>query len=81
MRLDVDPFPVNMVELEGKRVLVRSDQAAATKGENMVVSDELRHRMIKPHNPEVGAWKKNVDRKTPWKVQPTSSMLIKKYMR
>jgi hypothetical protein len=48
MRLDVDPFPVNTIELEGKRTSIRSDQAATMKGKNMVVSDELRHRMIKP---------------------------------
>jgi hypothetical protein len=48
MRLDVDPFLVNTIELEGKRTSIRSDQAATMKGKNMVVSDELRHRMIKP---------------------------------
>jgi hypothetical protein len=26
----------------------------------VVVFDELRNRMIKPHNPEIGMWKENV---------------------
>jgi hypothetical protein len=30
MKLDVDPFPVNMVELEGKKILVWTDQAETT---------------------------------------------------
>jgi hypothetical protein len=36
------------------------DQAETTKGKNVVVFDELRNRMIKPHNPEIGMWKENV---------------------
>jgi hypothetical protein len=80
MRLDVEPFRVNTVDLEGKRVLVHSDQAATMKGKNVVVSDEPRHRMIKPHNPEVGTWKENVRRKPERSVRPTSSMLKEKYV-
>jgi hypothetical protein len=60
MKLDIDPFPMNMVELEGKRVLVRIDQVESTKGKNVVVYDELRHWMIKPRKPEVNTWKENV---------------------
>jgi hypothetical protein len=48
MKLDVDPFPMNMVSLEGKRVLVRTDHAKSMKGKNVMVSDELRHHMMKP---------------------------------
>jgi hypothetical protein len=47
----------------------------------MVVSDDLRNQMIKPHNPEVGMWKENVQRKPARKVKPTSAMLIEKYQR
>jgi hypothetical protein len=32
MKLDMDPFPVGMVELEQKKILVRTDQAETTKG-------------------------------------------------
>jgi hypothetical protein len=81
MKLDTDPFPVSMVELELKKILVRTDQAETTKGKNVTVSDDLRNRMIKPHNPEVGVWKENVQRKPAKKVKPTSAMLIEKYQR
>jgi hypothetical protein len=60
MKLDMDLFPVVMVELEQKEILVRTDQAETTKGRNVVVSDNLRNWMIKPHNPEVGMWKEKV---------------------
>jgi hypothetical protein len=57
------------------------DQAETTKGKNVVVSDELRNRMIKPHNPKIGVWKENMLRKPTKRVKPTSSMLIEKYQR
>jgi hypothetical protein len=60
MKLDTDPFPVGMVELMNKKVLVRKDQDETTKGKNVVIFDELRNWMIKPHNPEIGVWKDNV---------------------
>jgi hypothetical protein len=50
MKLNIDPFPIGMVELTDKRILVCTDQ----------VADELRNRMIRPHNPETGLWKENV---------------------
>jgi hypothetical protein len=37
-----------MVELMDNKVLVCTDQAETTKGKNVVVSDELCNRMIKP---------------------------------
>jgi hypothetical protein len=79
MKLDTDPFPVGMVELKHKKILVRTDQAEMTKGKNVVVFDNLRNRMIKPHNPEIGVWKENVQRKSAKRVKPTSAMLIEKY--
>jgi hypothetical protein len=60
MKHDTNLFPIGMVELMNKRILVRTDQAEMTKGKNVVVSDDLRNQMIKPHNPEVGVWKENV---------------------
>jgi hypothetical protein len=38
MKLDIDSFPVGMVALMDKKVLVRTDQAETTKGKNMIVS-------------------------------------------
>jgi hypothetical protein len=54
MKLDVDPFPVNTIGFEAKKILVRSDQVETTKGKDVVISDELRQRMIKPKSLEVG---------------------------
>jgi hypothetical protein len=81
MKLDVDPFPVNTIGFEEKAVLVRTNQAATTKGKNVIVSDELRNRMIKHHSLEVGVWKGNRSRRPTRKERPSSSMLIKKYIR
>jgi hypothetical protein len=65
MKLGIDAFPVVMVNLKEKKVLVRSDQAGTTKGKNVVVSDELRNQMMVPHNPEVGIWKENISMGAP----------------
>jgi hypothetical protein len=62
MKLDVDTFPVSMVNLEEK-ILVHSGQASTTWGENMIVSDELNHRMMVPHNPKVSVWKENTSQR------------------
>jgi hypothetical protein len=77
----MDSFPVGMVELEQTKILVCTDQAETTKGSNVVVSDDLRNQMIKPHNLEVGIWKANMQRKPSRKVKPTSVMLIERYQR
>jgi hypothetical protein len=81
MKLDMDPFPVGMVNLEEKKVLVRSDQASTIMGKNVIVSDDLRNKMIKPRNPEPGVSKENVRREPVRRIKPTSSMLIEKYVR
>jgi hypothetical protein len=62
MKLDVDPFPVNMVSFGQKKILVGSNQAESTKGKHVIVLVELWNRMIKPHNPEAGVLKENVGR-------------------
>jgi hypothetical protein len=79
MKLDTNSFPIGMVEHMDKKILVRTDQAETTKGKNVVIFDDLRNRMIKPHNPKVGMWKENMLRKSAKRVQPTSAMLIEKY--
>jgi hypothetical protein len=50
MKLDKEPFPVNMnmVELDEKKVLVQPSQAESTKGKNVVIGEERPPRMIKP---------------------------------
>jgi hypothetical protein len=50
MKLDKDPFPVNMnmVELDGKKVLIQPPQAESTKGKEVVIGEERPPKMIKP---------------------------------
>jgi hypothetical protein len=81
MKLGMDSFPISMVELMDKKILVRTGQAETTKGKNVVISDELHNQMIKPHNPEISIWKENMLRKLAKRVKPTSAMLIEKYQR
>jgi hypothetical protein len=47
MKLDKDPFLVNMnmVELDGKKVLIRPFQAKSTKGKDVVIGDERLSRL------------------------------------
>jgi hypothetical protein len=61
MKLDKDPFPVNMnmVELEEKKVLVRPSQAKTTKGKEVVIGEEQPLRMIKPRSLKDSQWQKN----------------------
>jgi hypothetical protein len=56
MKLDKDPFPtnMNMVKLDGKKVLVRSSHAETTKGKEVVIGEERQPRMIRPKNPKIG---------------------------
>jgi hypothetical protein len=81
IKLDVNPFLIDLIEFKEKKVLVRTDQATSTAGKNVVMSDELRNRMIKPRQPEIGVWKENTWRKRRPEWRPTSSFLIEKYTR
>jgi hypothetical protein len=81
MKLDVDPFLMDMINFEEKKVLVRTDRANTTKGKRVVVSDDLRQGMMRSRNLEVGVWKENVPRKSYTKWKLTSSFLMEKYMR
>jgi hypothetical protein len=40
MHVDNDSFPVNAIDLQGAKVLVRSEQAKSTKGKNMIIGEE-----------------------------------------
>jgi hypothetical protein len=61
MKLDKDTFPtnMNMVELEGKKVLVQSSQVKMTKGKEVIIGEERPLRMIKPNSLKDGQWQKN----------------------
>jgi hypothetical protein len=78
MKLDRDPFPINVIDFDGKKVLIRADQEDSTKGKNVVFADEIKTRMIKPKNPEVNVWKLN-KRRTHSVFRPTSEFLLNKY--
>jgi hypothetical protein len=49
MKLDKDPFSVNMnmVELDGKKVLVQPSQTESMKGKEVIIGEERPPRMIK----------------------------------
>jgi hypothetical protein len=83
MRLDTNPFPanVNVIDLGGKKVWVHPVQADATKGKSVVVSDEPRVKMLKPHNLELGEWKVNSHPMPRRRVKLTSDMVLEKYTR
>jgi hypothetical protein len=50
MKLNTNPFPISFVELEHKKILLRMVQAEMTKGKNVVIFDDIRNRMIRPHS-------------------------------
>jgi hypothetical protein len=49
MKLDKDPSStnMNMVELDGKKVMVRPSQAELTKDREVIIGEERSSRMIK----------------------------------
>jgi hypothetical protein len=61
MKLDKDPFPVNMnmVKFDGKKVLVRPSQVESTKGKEVIIGEERPLRIIKQKSPKDGQWQKN----------------------
>jgi hypothetical protein len=83
MKLDVDPFlvNVNMINFEEKKILVRASQAGIIRGKNFITSDEPRRKMITPRHPELGVWKVNHRRWLGPIVKPTSEMLLEQYAR
>jgi hypothetical protein len=81
MKLDSNPFPVNvnMMDFEGKNVLVRTDQANTTQGRRVIVSPRL--KVMVPRNPEPGKWKINQRKDQGGRVKVNSRMLLDKYAR
>jgi hypothetical protein len=61
MKLDKDSFSVNMnmVELDGKKVLVWPSQPESTKGKDIVKGEEQPLRMMKPKSQKDGQCQKN----------------------
>jgi hypothetical protein len=55
MKLDKDPFlaNMNMVELDGKKVLVRPSQTESAKDKDIIIREERSSRMIKSKSPKI----------------------------
>jgi hypothetical protein len=81
MKLDKDPFSanMNMVELEGKKVLVQPSQAETTNGKEVVIGEERSPRMIKPKSPKDDQWQKNERGKPQRHPKATFNILLAKY--
>jgi hypothetical protein len=58
---------------------VQTDQAVTTKGKNVVISDDLKLKMIKPKSLEVSVWKVNERKRVQPVFKPTSEFLLNKY--
>jgi hypothetical protein len=81
IKLDKDSFPtnMNMVEIEGKKVMVWSSQAKLTKGKEVVIGEERQLRMIKTQSQRHGQWKKNERSKPQSRPKATFNILMAKY--
>jgi hypothetical protein len=81
MKLNKDPFPMNMnmVELNGKKVLVQPSQAESTNGKDAVIGEERPPRMIKPKSLKDGQWQKNEGSKLQQCPKATFDILMTKY--
>jgi hypothetical protein len=45
MQVDNNPFPVNIIDLQGAKVLAQPEQAESTKGNNVIIGKE-RHKSL-----------------------------------
>jgi hypothetical protein len=81
MKLNKDPFStnMNMVELDGKRVLVLPSQAKSTKDKEIVIGEERQPRMIKPKSPKDDQWQKNERSKSQRCPKATFDIFMAKY--
>jgi hypothetical protein len=81
MKLDKDSFPtnMNMVEIEGKKVMVQLSQAELMKGKEVIIGEGRKSRMVKPKSLEVGRWKRNERSKSQSRPKATFDILMAKY--
>jgi hypothetical protein len=70
---------MNVVELNGKNVLVYPSQAESTKGKEDVIGEEQPPRMIKPKSSKDGQWQKNEGCKPQKYPKVTFDILMTKY--
>jgi hypothetical protein len=81
MKLDKNPFPANMelVKLDGKKVLVWPSQTESTKGKEVIIGEERPPRMIKPKSLKDGQWQMNEGSKPQRRPKATFDILMAKY--
>jgi hypothetical protein len=81
MKLDKNPFPTNMelVKLDGKKVLVWPSQTESTKGKEVIIGEERPPRMIKPKSLKDGQWQMNEGSKPQRRPKATFDILMAKY--
>jgi hypothetical protein len=81
MKFDKDSFStnMNMVELDGKKILVLPSQVESTKGKEVVIGEERLPRMIKPKSPKDGQCQKNERSKPHQRPKATFDIIMVKY--
>jgi hypothetical protein len=81
MKLDNVQFPtnMNMVTLNGKKVLVQPSYDESAKGKEVVIGEELPPWIIKPKSPKDGEWQKNEGSKAQQHQKATFNILMAKY--
>jgi hypothetical protein len=70
---------MNMVELDGKKVLVQPSQAELTRGKEVVIGEERPPRMIKLKSLKDGQWQKNKGSKPQKRPNATFDILMARY--
>jgi hypothetical protein len=80
IKLDKDPFPtnMNMIKLDGKKVLIQPSQAESTKGKEVIIGEERLSKMIKPKNLKDGQRQKNEGSKPQQCPKATFDILMAK---
>jgi hypothetical protein len=68
------PYSPNVINLDNKKILIRSDQTESTIGKIVVLDDSAPLRMINPKNAEVEVWKVNEKNNQTPRPKPIVSM-------
>lgn len=53
IEIDLNPFLINILELQNPKILIRSSQAKSTKGKNVIIISEERHELLKEKKQEL----------------------------
>jgi hypothetical protein len=79
--MKLNPFSVNMnmVKLNGKKVLVWSSQAESTKGTEVIIGEERPSRMTELKSSKDGQWQKNERSKPQQLPKATFDIILAEY--